>query len=28
VLDVADGGMTYRRRYLASLHVVPVVDCW
>ncbi len=26
VLDVADSGMTYRRRYLASLHVVPVVD--
>ena len=26
VLDVADSGMTYRRRYLASLQVVPVVD--
>jgi uncharacterized alpha-E superfamily protein len=26
VLDVADSGMTYRRRYLASLHVVPVID--
>jgi uncharacterized alpha-E superfamily protein len=26
VLDVADSGMTYRRRYLASLAVVPVVD--
>ncbi|HET6150260.1 MAG TPA: circularly permuted type 2 ATP-grasp protein [Polyangia bacterium] len=26
VLDVADSGMTYRRRYLATLQVVPVVD--
>ena len=26
VLDVADSGMTYRRRYLANLQVVPVVD--
>ena len=26
VLEVADSGMTYRRRYLASLQVVPVVD--
>jgi uncharacterized circularly permuted ATP-grasp superfamily protein/uncharacterized alpha-E superfamily protein len=26
VLDVADSGMTYRRRYLASLQAVPVVD--
>jgi len=26
VLEVADSGMTYRRRYLATLQVVPVVD--
>jgi uncharacterized alpha-E superfamily protein len=26
VLDVADSGMTYRRRYLATLQVPPVVD--
>ena len=26
MLDVADSGMTYRRRYLASLQVVPVID--
>jgi uncharacterized circularly permuted ATP-grasp superfamily protein/uncharacterized alpha-E superfamily protein len=26
VLEVADSGMTYRRRYLATLQVAPVVD--
>jgi uncharacterized circularly permuted ATP-grasp superfamily protein/uncharacterized alpha-E superfamily protein len=26
VLDIADSGMTYRRRYLATLQVGPVVD--
>jgi uncharacterized circularly permuted ATP-grasp superfamily protein/uncharacterized alpha-E superfamily protein len=26
VLEIADSGMTYRRRYLASLQVAPVVD--
>jgi uncharacterized circularly permuted ATP-grasp superfamily protein/uncharacterized alpha-E superfamily protein len=26
VLDIADSGMTYRRRYRASLQVAPVVD--
>jgi uncharacterized alpha-E superfamily protein len=26
VLDIADSGITYRRRYLASLQVAPVVD--
>ena len=26
VLDVADSAMTYRRRYLATLQVAPVVD--
>ncbi len=26
VLEVADSGMTYRRRYLATIQVVPVVD--
>ena len=26
VLDVADSGMTYRRRYLATMQVSPVVD--
>jgi uncharacterized circularly permuted ATP-grasp superfamily protein/uncharacterized alpha-E superfamily protein len=26
VLDVADSGMTYRRRYLTTLQVAPVVD--
>ncbi len=26
LLDIADGSMTYRRRYLATLQVAPVVD--
>jgi len=26
VLEIADSGMTYRRRYLASLQYAPVVD--
>src|SRR5262249_27087903 len=26
ILDIADSGMTYRRRYLASPEVAPVVD--
>jgi uncharacterized alpha-E superfamily protein len=26
ILDVADSGMTYRRRYLANLQVAPVLD--
>jgi uncharacterized alpha-E superfamily protein len=26
VLEIADSGMTYRRRYLASLQVAPVAD--
>ncbi len=26
MLDIADSGMTYRRRYLANLHAAPVVD--
>ena len=26
LLEVADSGITYRRRYLASLHVAPVLD--
>ena len=26
VLDIADSGITYRRRYLANLQVVPVLD--
>jgi uncharacterized alpha-E superfamily protein len=26
VLEIADSGMTYRRRYLATLQVAPVVD--
>ena len=26
VLDIADSGMTYRRRYLANLQVTPVLD--
>jgi uncharacterized alpha-E superfamily protein len=26
ILDIADSGMTYRRRYLANLQAAPVVD--
>ena len=26
VLEIADSGMTYRRRYLATLQAAPVVD--